>query len=94
MTQNSLSAKRLAIQHAGRQALKRKLWVWAARNGLSAAIVLAVVYGWPELDWLWWGLAVLTGVSLVTTVVGHIMLQRRIERLGEEFDLLDDEDTP
>lgn len=60
------------------QSLQRRLVMWAVRWLIGFGTVAAVVHFWPSVSWLWWAAAAFAALSLITLLVLHFVVQRRI----------------
>lgn len=60
------------------QSLQRRLVMWAVRWLIGFGIVAAVVHFWPSVAWLWWAAAAVAALSLITLLIVHFVVQRRI----------------
>ncbi len=61
------------------QSLQRRLVMWAVRWLIGFGIVAAVVHFWPSAAWLWWAAAAVAVLSLVTLLLMHFVVQRRLQ---------------
>jgi divalent metal cation (Fe/Co/Zn/Cd) transporter len=60
------------------QSVHRRLCLWGVRWVIGFCVIALIVYWVPRLSWLWWAGGVVAALSLVTTLVMHFILRRKI----------------
>lgn len=69
-----------ALQQDSEAFFKRRLILWGLRWAIGFAVIWAVVAYQPAWSWLWWAGAGVAALSLITILVGRVLLNRRLAR--------------